>query len=100
MVFAFNSDFLLSQMHMCGGCERKLVSNLWWASFSLTTFDPGTNQPGISGSWKTITKLTVHSELWIQQNIAKEKKYVILFSNRNNVTLFGNNSILVVMIVF
>lgn len=26
-------------MHMCGGCERKLVSNLWWDSLSLTTFD-------------------------------------------------------------
>lgn len=47
---------------------------------------------------RQVSKLTVLFELWIQRNTAKEKKNVILFSNRNNVTLFDNYSIFVVKI--
>ena len=79
-------------MHMCGGCERKLVSNLRWTSCSLTTFDPGTNQLGTSGSWKTVTKFTVHFFFLAVDSTkhSKREKEIVLFSNRSNVTLLDN----------
>lgn len=64
-------------MHMCGGCERKLVSNLWWDSLSLTTFDPGTNEPGMSGSWKTSHK--INCALWVVDSTKHSKREKNLF---------------------
>lgn len=75
--FCFNYDFLLPQIHSCGGCERKLTSPPWRDFFCL--FDPGMDQAGNDGNWKTNTKQTVHIELRIRQNTARGRRNVCVF---------------------